>query len=238
MGIVGVILVVLAYLSLPIAGTVAAKRLGGEIQAQTAQLKQSLQDKGEIYTPYSQLPKCVVDATVAVEDQRFFETNAIDPIGLVRAGVINIQNRKVVQGGGSITQQLARRLIPTERNNFTENKENRWKILGYSLALQHDYSKQQIFEMYVNFNYYGRQADGVAAAAQAYFSKPLNKLSMAECTYLGGLPLAPSTYGDDPSGTAAHNRYLHVVERLQHNGYVSQDDANKLSTEKLVFRPM
>ena len=225
----------MAYVALGIAGAVASRRLGSRINTQIGQLKQSVAEKGGTYVAYDHLPQCLVHATVAVEDQRFFETGAIDPIGLTRALITNIQNKKIVQGGGSITQQLARRIIPSERDRFVENNENRWKILSYSFALEHDYSKQQIFEMYVNFNYYGRQAYGVAQASQAYFGKPLETLSTAECSYLGGLPLAPSTYGDDPTGQSAHDRYLHVIERLLHNNYISRDEATKLNNQNLHF---
>ncbi len=140
--------------------------------------------------PLSRVSPWMPEATVAIEDRRFYEHGGIDPQGIARAVWADVKARKVVQGGSTITQQLVRNLyISNERTVQRKLKE-----ACLALKLNDAWSKERILASYLNQVYYGNLAYGIEAAAQTYFSKPARSLNLRESALLAGLTQAPSAY--------------------------------------------
>jgi penicillin-binding protein 1A len=140
------------------------------------------------FAPIQTIPKALSDATVAIEDERFYNHQGIDPRGVVRALYKNLRGERL-EGASTLTQQLARNLVlKNQRREYTR------KISEACLAImiEQNFSKQQILELYLNEVSYGPKIKGVRAAAQVYFGKPLNKLTVAECALLAGIPNDPN----------------------------------------------
>ncbi len=172
-----------------------------------------------IFVPYARIPKRVINAFVASEDQRFFTHSGIDFMGLVRAAWTNLTNlgSKRLVGGSTITQQVAKNFL------LTSEKTLERKIKEFLLAwrIEKNLSKPQILELYMNQIFLGRRAYGVAAAAQSYFGKDLRDLTVAEAAFLAGLPQAPSRYDPDKAHKIALRRRNYVISRMRIDGYIT-----------------
>ena len=134
-----------------------------------------------------ELPAYLPRAFVAIEDRRFYSHHGIDPVGIGRALVRNVSSRGGVQGGSTLTQQLAKNLFLTQER--TASRKIQEAILA--LWLEHKFTKDQLIELYLNRVYFGAGAYGVEAAAQRYFAKPARDVTVAEAAMLGGLVQAP-----------------------------------------------
>jgi penicillin-binding protein 1A len=170
-----------------------------------------------IVLPYEQIPKHVMQAFVAAEDNRFFEHHGIDPLGIVRAAFANFKAGHVVQGGSTITQQVAKlMLVGNERNVFRKIRE---AILAHKI--EQKLKKEQILAIYANHVYLGHGAYGVQAAAEVYFGKDAKDLTIAEAAMLGGLPKAPTE--DSPTGNfkRAKDRQRYVLGQMLDNKFIS-----------------
>ena len=184
--------------------------------------------------PEHQMPEDVRDATVSIEDERFFEHDGVDYEAIVRAGVKNITSGETVQGGSTITQQLVRALyIKDAQRNFDR------KIREAKLASEFEkrHSKQYILKEYLNSVPYGtvngRTAIGIEAAAETYFSKHARDLTLSEAALLAGLPQAPSQYNPFRSPQAAIERRNEVLTKMAENGYISRRRANRAAQTSL-----
>ncbi len=190
----------------------------------------------------SDLPPYLIQATIAIEDKHFYTHPGIDPAGVARALQHNLSSQGVLvsdqadplQGGSTLTQQLVKNSLLTPDKTFAR------KIKEAILAFwaERIYSKDQILEMYLNSSPYGGPAWGVQAAAKMYFGKDAKDLSLAESAYLAGLPAAPSEYS--PYGThpeKGRERQQEVLRRMVEDGYISQKDADKASSDQLAFQP-
>jgi penicillin-binding protein 1A len=157
-------------------------------------------DMGGSAVPIRNLPRYVPQAFVAIEDRRFYSHYGIDPIGIARALIANILHRSVAQGGSTITQQLAKNLFLTQERTVTRKVQE----IGLAIWLERKFSKTQILEMYLNRIYFGAGAYGVEAAAQRYFGKSAQKLTVAEAAMLAGLVRSPSRLAPsrNPGGAA------------------------------------
>jgi penicillin-binding protein 1A len=182
----------------------------------------------EARTPVSieRIPKSVQLATVAIEDQRFYEHGGVDPEGILRAAVKDLEAGKPVEGGSTITQQLVRNLCIA---NPQQNLER--KIVEAKLAIEYSkrHSRKQILGQYLNIASYGTiegsTAVGVQAASRIYFSKPVWKLSLPQAALLAGLPQAPSEYNPILNPGAALARRNEVLRKMAKLGYVSGERA-------------
>ena len=143
-----------------------------------------------IFVPYASIPLRVSRAFVAAEDQRFFTHPGIDLFGIARAVRNNFTGGGKLQGGSTITQQVAKNFFLSSEQRF----ERKVKEMILSFRIERAYSKERILELYLNQIFLGRQAYGVAAAAQIYFNKSLDELTLDEAAYLAGLPKAPNNY--------------------------------------------
>jgi penicillin-binding protein 1A len=186
---------------------------------------------GEVYrerrevVPYSGIPPRLVEALVASEDARFFEHSGIDYFGIVRAAFANFRAGRVVQGGSTITQQVAKSLLVSQEGYAagTARKISR-KVREAILArrLERRLKKSQILELYLNQVFLGNQAYGVQAAAQNYFRKPVSRLNLAEMALLAGLPQAPSRYSPFLHPQQARERRAYVLRRMVEEGYIEE----------------
>lgn len=159
---------------------------------------------------YEQIPPLFIKALLATEDQRFFENNGVDIYGLMRATVNLAVTGTKSQGASTITMQVARNFFLTREKTYSRKLE---EIL-LALKINQELSKERILELYLNRIFFGQQAYGIAAAAQVYYGKTLNQLTLPEMAMLAGLPQAPSAANPISNPSAAKLRRDHVLERM------------------------
>jgi penicillin-binding protein 1A len=180
-----------------------------------------------------QIPGVVKDAFVAVEDRHFFqEAGGISIRGIARAALHDLGGG-ALQGGSTITEQLAKMLYLTPRDTMVRKAKE--AILGLELA--HRYSKQQILAMYLNDVFLGQNAYGVQAAAEAYFSEPVSQLNVAQAALLAGLPQAPSAYDPVVNPAAALARRNTVLALMAQQGYITAAQARTAEASALQLNP-
>src|SRR5215208_2283672 len=173
----------------------------------------------------SDIPQVVKDATIAIEDERFYKHKGVDYEGVVRAAIKNVTSRKTVQGGSTITMQLVRSLYISNEKTYTR------KIREAKLAeeLEDEHSKEWILEKYLDSIPYGtvggQSAIGVKAAARTYFSKDLKDLTLREAALLAGLPQAPTTYSPTRSKAAAKARRNEVLRKMAELHMITPEQA-------------
>jgi penicillin-binding protein 1A len=170
----------------------------------------SFYEQRRILVPLARIPAHLKQAVLAVEDSRFYEHHGLSPRAIVRAMVMNLLTRRKSQGGSTITQQLARVLFLTPEKSFTRKV----KEALLAVEIEKHYSKDRILEMYFNQVYFGHGAYGVEAAAQTYFKKPVERLTLAEAAMLAGLPSAPSRFSPIVEPGRARRRRDHVLNRM------------------------
>lgn len=178
----------------------------------------------EGFTEYEELPKIYVDAVISVEDKRFWSHSGIDVLAIGRAMWNDLQTMSFAEGGSTITQQIAK------NEYFTQEKklERKFAEIFLALELEADYSKQEIFELYVNTIYFGSGYYGIHDAAQGYYGKEPSELSDYEAVMLAGLPNAPSAYSPDSSPELAKQRMKQVLNRMVDCGKMTEEKADKL----------
>jgi penicillin-binding protein 1A len=192
--------------------------------------KLGLIDSEEARAPVAidRIPKQLQLATVAIEDQRFYEHGGIDPEGIARAALKNLEAGKAVEGGSTITQQLVRNLCIDNPKRDLERK-----IVEAQLAIEYAerHSRKEILGQYLNTATYGTiegaTAVGVGAASKIYFSKPVWKLNLRQAALLAGLPQAPSDYNPILNPQGALERRNAVLARMAHQGYVTPQRARE-----------
>ncbi len=184
-----------------------------------------------IFIPIAQMPLALRQAVLATEDRQFYEHGGISLRGLARATLANLTGG-VPQGASTITQQVARTFFLSTRRTA----ERKIKEALLALQLERELSKDQILELYLNQIYLGQRAYGFGAAAQAYFGKPLNALSLAETALLAGLPQNPIHANPVASPARAIKRQRWVLSRMVVAGSITQPQADAALAEPLVFR--
>jgi penicillin-binding protein 1A len=172
---------------------------------------------------YFEIPPHVRNAFIAIEDARFYEHSGLDPIRILGALVANLRAGETVQGGSTITQQLAKMLfLNPERTYSRKVKEGLLALL-----IERYYTKEQILELYCNQIYLGGNAYGVEAAAQYYFGKSARELTLEEAALLAALPKAPQLYSPVTHPQAALARRNLVLEKMAEQGYISREAARE-----------
>ncbi|MBP3502695.1 MAG: transglycosylase domain-containing protein [Clostridia bacterium] len=177
----------------------------------------------ENFVSISELPDDLINATIAVEDHRFKNHGAIDIISIGRAIFSNIKAKEAVEGGSTITQQVAKNLY-----FITENEDISRKVaeLILSYHLEKNYSKDEIFELYVNTIYYGNGYYGIKEASNGYLKKEPKELTLDESTMLAGIPNAPSAYAPTVNMDLCKNRQAKVIRSMVKYGYITQEEAD------------
>ncbi|MBE8990886.1 penicillin-binding protein 1A [Nostoc sp. LEGE 12450] len=213
--------------------------LNAVLREQTLTIKAAdgtiLQQQGEAtreQLKLEQIPDNLKKAFIASEDRRFRQHNGVDPQGIVRAGLNNLRSQGVVEGGSTITQQLTRIL-------FLKQEQTIWrKLKEVRLAqkMEHELTKDQILERYLNLVYLGGGAYGVADAAWVYFSKSPDQLTLAEMATIAGLAPAPSLYAPDKNPEAAIRRRNLVLQRMQEDGVITPEQRQAALQEPLTLK--
>ncbi len=178
-------------------------------------------DTGGEAVALADLPPYLPEAVIAIEDRRFYGHFGLDPEGLVRAAVSNLRAGNVVQGGSTITQQLAKNLFLTPERTL----ERKIQELILALWLEARYSKKEILEMYLNRVYFGAGAYGVDAAARRYFGKPARSLTLSEAAVLAALLKAPSRFSPLANPQASEARTKLVLNVMADTGYITRREA-------------
>ncbi len=190
-----------------------------KIFSEDGKLLDELFRQKRIWVPYQSIPVNLRNALVATEDREFFEHKGIRFMSILRALIIDIRKGKMVQGGSTITQQLAKQLFLTSEKTIAR------KIKEALLAIQIEkrYTKEEILELYCNHIYLGSGAYGFEAAARTYFGKAINDISLGEAALLGGLPKAPNRYSPKNNLNLAIGRRATVLSGMREEGYISRE---------------
>ncbi|HUH05674.1 MAG TPA: PBP1A family penicillin-binding protein [Kofleriaceae bacterium] len=185
---------------------------------------------------YDDVPPAMVQAVLAAEDVRFFEHRGVDAQAVVRAALANHRAGRVVEGASTLTQQVARNLLPEE---IGYERSVRRKVREALLArrLERRYSKQRIFETYINHAFLGAGAYGIAAAARAYFGKSLARLDLAETAMIAGMAQAPGRADPYKDPHAARARRDEVLHRMARAGFISADEAAAAQARPIELSP-
>ena len=194
-------------------------------------------EQRRIPVTYDQIPELVKHAFLAAEDERFFEHHGIDYFGVVRAVLIDVISGDKTQGASTITMQAARNMFL----NLDKTARRKLQETFVTYRMEHEFSKQEIFGLYLNVIFFGQRAYGVAAAAEAFFGKTLDKLDVAEAATIAGLPKAPSRYNPIADPLAATQRRSYVLRRMRELGYITPataDAANKEPMEARAHAPL
>jgi len=178
-------------------------------------------EMGGAAIPFKEMPPNLPNAFIAIEDRRFYSHHGVDPVGLVRAVLANLLHRGIAQGGSTITQQLAKNLFLTPDRKLMRKLEE----VVLALWLEHNFSKREILELYLNRVYFGSGAYGVEAAAQRYFGKSARNVTLAESALLAGLIKSPSRLAPIKNYDAAERRAQVVLAAMFDAGLVGDEAA-------------
>jgi penicillin-binding protein 1A len=185
------------------------------------------------WLPYKAMPPVMVDAMVSIEDRRYRSHPGVDPLGIVRSFIVRFERGRFVQGGSTITQQLARNVFLT--NDKTWTRKLREMVLA--LALERKFTKDQILELYLNRVYFGGGAYGIDAASRKFFGHPATKLSLEESAIIAGLVKAPSNYSPTADAKAAIGRAGVVIESMAKAEVISLADARAANPAGVKLAP-
>ena len=179
---------------------------------------------------YDEFPQTMIQAVLAAEDSRFFEHPGVDYQGLTRAAINLLLTGKKGQGGSTITMQVARNFFLSKKKTYTRKLN---EIL-LSLKIEQELSKEEILSLYLNKIFLGHRSYGVAAAAQVYYGKPLDELSLAQMAMIAGLPKAPSRYNPIANPERAQLRRNYVLRRMHELGFITAEQFTQASAESVT----
>lgn len=179
-----------------------------------------------------EVPQSLAHAFIATEDQRFYHHNGLDYIAIVRASIENIKAGSIVQGGSTITQQLAKNVFLSNERTFSR----KWKEVLYTKKIERTFTKDEILKLYVSNIYYGEGAWGIENAAELYFGKKVDQLTLSESAMLAAVVKAPSYYSPVQNYDEAVERRNIVLKLMEQEGYINHNEYVQASSEKLVIR--
>jgi len=182
----------------------------------------------------SDISHYVIDATLAIEDRRFYDHRGFDMKGMARAVMVNVQSFSTRQGASTLTQQLARNLYLTHERTW----QRKIKEAMYTVQLEMNYSKDEILGMYLNQIYYGHGSYGIEAAAMMYFNKHASELSLAESAMLAGIPKGPKYYSPYLNMKNAKDRQLTILQAMVEGGSITSEQADAAYAEMLNFQTL
>ncbi len=181
------------------------------------------------FVPYDRIPKHAMEAFIAVEDARYYRHHGIDVIRIISAFWTNIRRGAIVQGGSTITQQLAKMLFLKPEKTITR----KIKEVALSLKIERNFTKREILVLYLNHAYFGERAYGIEAASQVYFGKSASDISIAEAALLAALPKAPSKYSPFEDKERALERRNYVLRRM-----LKTDSINDLIYDETIRKKL
>ncbi len=178
------------------------------------------------------VPERMKLAILAAEDDRFYEHGGVDYLGVLRAAYSNFTSGGVKQGASTITMQVARNFFLSKEKTLSR----KFNEMLLSFKIEHNLSKDEILELYINHIYLGQRAYGFGAASQAYFSKPLSQLTIAEMAMLAGLPKAPGAYNPVVNPARAQLRQEYVLRRMHDLGYINDGEYEVARSEPIITK--
>ena len=184
------------------------------------------------FVAITDVPKPMVAAILAAEDERFYQHRGVDYIGVGRAALSNFVSGGVRQGASTITMQVARNFFLTKERTVTR----KFNEMLLAFKIEASLTKDEILQLYVNQIYLGQRAYGFAAASQIYFGKPLEKLTLAEQAMLAGLPKAPSSYNPIANPKRAQLRQQYVLRRMRDLGLITEAEFNDAEKHPVVVK--
>lgn len=178
----------------------------------------------ENYTTLEELPPLYKDAVIAVEDHRFYEHNGIDIFATTKALIKDIKAKSFVEGGSTITQQLAKNTY------FTQEKKLERKVAELFMAfkIESELEKNEILELYLNTSYFGEGCYTVSEASDVYFDKEPAEMDEYEATLLAGIPNAPSVYAPTRNADLAKQRQRQVLDKMIEHGKISRESGDEI----------
>jgi penicillin-binding protein 1A len=189
-------------------------------------------EQRRIPVTYDQIPDLVKHAFLAAEDDRFFEHHGIDYLGVLRAVVVDIISGDKTQGASTITMQAARNMFLTLDKTYRRKLQETF----VTYQMEHEFTKQEIFGLYLNVIFFGQRAYGVAAAAETFFGKTLDQLTVAEAATIAGIPKAPSRYNPIVNPQLAAGRRSYVLGRMRVLGFINAATAQSATDEPVQAR--
>jgi penicillin-binding protein 1A len=185
------------------------------------------------YVPHYQIPDHIKKAFISVEDIRFYKHSGVDIIGIARALWSDIKAGEIIEGGSTITQQLARMLFLKPEKSL----KRKIKEAALSLRIEQRYTKEEILGMYLNQAYFGTRAYGIEAAAETYFGKSVDELTIAEAALLAAMPKAPSVYTPFRNPGKAMERRAKVLRQMLQNKFITESQYSEAGSEPLPVNP-
>lgn len=179
------------------------------------------------YTKIEEMPQMYINAVISVEDHRFYKHGGIDFIAICRAAVNDIKAMALVEGGSTISQQLAKNMYFTQEKKFTR----KFAEMFMALNIEHNYNKDEILELYLNTIYFGDGYYTAKEACRGYFDKELNQMTYYEMILLAGIPNAPTVYAPTKNPELARQRQKQVIEKMVKYKYLTKEDAEKILNE-------
>lgn len=207
-------------------------KLTTQIYDRNGELIANIFEENRIYVKYEDLPARMVEALVAIEDTSYFEHGGVNFEAIARAIIKDIKAKKMVEGASTLTQQLVKNLALSPERKL----ERKIKEAVLSMKIESELTKEQIIERYLNHVYLGHGYYGIKTAAQGYFRKELNELSLKEIAILVGLPKAPSSYDPTKHPDLSFGRANRVLERMHDIGWINEDEYRRgVLEEPAVF---
>ncbi len=189
------------------------------------------EEQNRIVVDLEDVPAHVRQAFIAIEDERFFDHFGFDVIGSMRAAYANFQAGEIIQGGSTITQQLAQNAFLTTEKTYRRKVQEIW----LALQLERNYSKDEILELYLNRIYFGNSAYGVQAAAQTYYNRSIDEISMAEAAMLAGIVRSPNNYNPIDDEQKAEERMRTVLSSMERLNMISESQYREALAEELEY---
>ncbi|MBV9620008.1 MAG: penicillin-binding protein 1A, partial [Gammaproteobacteria bacterium] len=189
-------------------------------------------EQRRIPVTYEQIPMLVKHAFLAAEDERFFEHHGIDYFGVARAILIDAISGHKTQGASTITMQAARNMFL----NLDKTYRRKLQETFVTYRMEHEFTKREIFGLYLNVIFFGQRAYGVAAAAETFFGKPLDQLTVAEAATIAGVPKAPSSYNPIVNPQLATQRRAYVLRRMRELNFIDAAAAESANKEPMQAR--
>ena len=202
------------------------------VYSRDGQMIAQIGEQRRIPVTFEQVPPMVRQAFIAAEDDRFFQHSGFDYQGILRSIIVNLIPGYRLEGASTITQQTAKNLFLT--NDRTWRRKGQEMFLTY--RIEQEFSKEEILGLYLNVIHFGKRAYGVAAAADVYFGKTLDQLTLAETATLARVPQAPSRYNPINNPEAAAQRRGYVLRRMRELGFIDRETERRAAAEKVMAR--
>lgn len=188
-----------------------------------------------VFVPINSIPSSLIESFIAAEDKNFYNHPGVDLLGIIRAAFLNISNylhHRRMEGASTITQQVVKNFLLT--NEVSLERKIKEAILSYMISRV--FTKNQILELYLNQTFFGRGAYGVATAAQNYFNKSVEELTIAESAFIAALPKAPSELNPEKNYARVKGRRDYVITRMFEDGYITRDAAKEAIDSPIILR--